>query len=565
MTDMTVLQGSAASPGIGEGPAFVLRVEEPELPELEEPHAAFLAAADTATNQLTELATAAESAGLAEAGEILRAQAMMAEDPMLADEVKSRLAAGAGIGEALDGAVAQIAEALRNSGSEYLAERAADVGEIAKRIRFAIAGVVPAGLSDITDPAVVIARALTAADTAAMNPELVTGFVTEEGGPTGHVAVIARALGIPAAVAVDGATSAVETGEHVIVDGGAGTSIIRPDDETVEEYVAKAAAHRKKMEAAEQYRGKAIGFGDRKMSIAANVGSPDDIGIATAAGADGVGLFRTEFLFLDADEPPSEDKQVEVYREAVESFDAPVVIRTFDIGGDKPAPYLNLPEEENPFLGVRGMRLYEAEWDLALSQARSLLRAATAGELWVMAPMVADVTDAAKMKELFDEAAKALDAEGLEHGSVKLGVMVEVPSAALNAAALANHVDFFSIGTNDLTQYTVAVDRTSAPLARYLDAAEPAVLKLCAETARAGAAAGVSVSVCGEAASDPGLALLFAAMGMDKLSVNAPAVNLIKQTVAEADPAAIVPVLKKCLAAESAGDVRQLLAGLQGD
>ena len=391
--------------------------------------------------------------------------------------------------------------------------------------------------------------------------EHVLGIVTEEGGPTGHVAVIARSLRIPAVVAVSGATETVATGEEVIVDGGAGQVVIRPDAETRVAYEAAAEAFAARLEAAQQYKGVGVEVDGRKMSIAANVGNPSDIETAVEEGADGVGLYRTEFLFLDRAEPPTEDEQVEVYRQALAAFEEPVVIRTFDIGGDKPADYLEVPFEENPFLGVRGMRLYAQEHDLALTQARALLRAASSGELWVMAPMVTTVDDAIAMRQLFDTAAAALDAEGLEHGPVKLGIMVEVPSAALNAVGLARVVDFFSIGTNDLSQYTLAVDRTSAPLAHYMDAADPAVLRLCAMTAEAGSQAGVSVSVCGEAAADPGLALLFAAMGMDKLSVTAPAVNLIKKSLAEVDSTTLQPLLDQCLAAASPQEVRELLSG----
>ncbi len=553
-----IIEGAAASPGIGSGPALVIQSNEPSIPDLSDPLAAFVAAAATAAEQLRSLAGRIGD-DLADAAEILSAQAMMAEDPMFADEIESRLGGGNSLAEALAGAAEHVAEGLRSSGSEYLAERANDVAEVARRITFALAGVPMAGLSDLTEPRVVVARSLTAADTAGMQPDLVRGFVTEEGGPTGHVAVIARALRIPAVVAAEGVVAATAAGDQVIVDGGRGRAVLRPDEDTAASYETRAAAHRARLEAAQRYRGKRIAIGGRSMAIAANVGGPDDIEQAVAEGADGIGLYRTEFLFLDTDEPPSEDEQVAVYQQALGSFDDPVVIRTLDIGGDKPAPYLQIDEEENPFLGVRGMRLYPHEQELAATQARALLRAADTGTLWVMAPMVTTVDDAIYLRQMFADAQADLAGRGIEHGAIKLGVMVEVPSVALNARAMAEVVDFFSIGTNDLTQYTLAVDRTSAPLARYMDAADPAVLRLCAMTAEASVDAGVSVSVCGEAAADPGLAVLFAAMGMDKLSVAAPAVNVIKQTLSEIDAGALPVLLERCLAAATVAEVRSLL------
>jgi phosphotransferase system enzyme I (PtsI) len=553
------LQGAAASPGFAIGPAFVVAAGEPELPDLPDPVAAFSAGAEMASRQLSGLAATADSGGLADAAEILRAQAMMAEDPMLADEVAARVGSGEDLDAAMFGAQEVIADALRNSGSEYLAERATDVAEVVRRIKFAVAGVKLSGLSQLDSPSVVVAKSLTAADTSTMDPELVLGFVTEGGGPTGHVAVIARALGIPATVATAGVTGLANDGDEIIVDGGSGIVVLGPTAQVRSEYEAKAEARRLDLEAAGAFRGVAIEVASRPMSIAANVGGPEDIDIAMEHASDGIGLFRTEFLFLDTDKPPTEEEQVEVYKQAVRGFDHPVVIRTFDVGGDKPAAYLDLPHEENPFLGVRGMRLYRDHQDLATTQARALLRAATEGDLWVMAPMVSGVGDAIYMRELFDTARRSLANEGIPHGPISLGAMIEVPAAALNATAIAEHVDFFSIGTNDLTQYTMAVDRTSGALASYLDAAEPSVLRLCAMTAEAGSQQGISVSVCGEAGSDPGLALLFAAMGMDKLSVTPSAVNPIKRVLAGRTAESLLRLLKRCLAAPTAADVRQTL------
>lgn len=554
------LRGFAASPGVVEGTAYAIVDTEPDISGVSDPGPAFTAAAAASAEQLTNLAVSAESAGRAEAAEILSAQALMAADPMLADEVQNRIASGVPLGDALSEASENVITMLLESGSEYLAERAADVREIVRRIMNNLAGEEPRSLASLSAPAIVVAAALTAADISAMDPATTIGLVTEGGGPTGHVAVIARSLAIPAVVGLADALTHIENGTSLILDGGSGEVVLNPDEATLSELRARAVRRAEMADAAEAYRGQAITFGDRSMSIAANVGNVADIEGAAAQSSDGVGLFRTEFLFLSSDRPPTEEEQVEVYTKAAASFDHPVVIRTFDIGGDKPAPYLDIPPEENPFLGVRGIRLYEDYEQLARTQARAILRAATAGDVWAMAPMVATVDDMKMVRGIFDRARAELQDEGVAIGDIRIGAMVEVPSLALNARAAAAHVDFFSIGTNDLTQYTLAADRTSGALAKYGDAADPGVLKLCAMTARAANERGISVSVCGEAAADPVLALLFAAMGMDKLSVAAGSVNQIKMTVDQANPTALAPLLDACLEASSSEEVRGLVA-----
>lgn len=562
---MTVrLTGAPASPGVGDGTAYVLQTEPPPVGEHDDPKGAYAAAAATAARALSDMGDRSAAAGRDDAAEILRAQALMADDPMLADEVAARLDGAAPLGAALAEAAATVTTALLESGSEYLAARAADVGEIVRRIRFALAGQEPPSLASAPAGSVIVATALSAADTAALDPAATAGFVTAEGGPTGHVAVIARSLGIPAVVGVSGLDDQVAAGARVVLNGSTGQVVVDPDDDTAARFAAAGAEHRQKVESAAAYAGARVAFGDRPMTIAANAGGPVDVEAAISAGADGIGLYRTEFLFLEAARPPSEDEQFTVYRDAVAAFDHPVVIRMFDIGGDKPAPYLDLPAEENPFLGVRGMRLYETEHDLALGQARALLRAATHGDLWVMAPMVTTVADMESIRTLFDEAAGQLGAAGVEHRTPRLGAMVEVPAAALAAPRLLGAADFLSIGTNDLTQYTMAADRTSGSLASYSDAAHPAVLRLCALTAAAASAAGASVAVCGEAAADPALAVLFGAMGMDKLSVAGSSVNVVKQTIAEVDPAAATGALESALDAGSAAEVREIVGRLSG-
>ena len=562
---MKKLTATGASTGIAAGPVFVVNTTEPVVPEFAEPGRAYTAAANVVVDDLNALRLAAEQSGRTEAAEILGAQALMAEDPMLAGAVTDALAGGASLGAAIDEAATALSDVLAGMADEYLAARSADVLEIAQRIRHKLAGTEDPGLSDITSQVVVVAETLTAADTAQLDPALVLGFVTEQGGPTSHVAVIARALGIPAVVGAGGATDSAEDASTLVLDGDSGEVVFDPTDDVAADYEARARRAAAKAEIAARYRGKQVEFGGRTVRVAANVGSSDDISRGVEVGADGIGLFRTEFLFLGRDKPPSEDEQYEAYVEAVAAFADPVVIRTLDIGGDKPAPYLDTPEEENPFLGERGVRIYSQFPDLFMSQAKALLRAATSGDLWVMLPMVATVADLLAAKSMINTARDELVAAGVEMRMPKVGVMIEVPSAAVGARGVARHADFFSIGTNDLTQYTLAADRTNGRLSAYADAANPAVLGLCRLAAQGAAEAGISISVCGEAAADPVTAAMFVAMGVDKLSVSPPSVNRVKALLDDLNEVATGRALEDALGTDSADEVRSVVGELLGE
>ncbi len=559
---MKELKGAGASAGVVVGPAFIISDEQGEIPELGSPLAAVRQASNDVRDKLVELAAAAAELGRVEPAEILKAQSMMAEDPMLLDEVETRLEGGAGLGDALHGARDQIADMLGSMDDEYLAARAHDVREVADRIYRQLSGVSAQGLSDMATPGVVVATALTAAETATMDVSYVLGFAAAEGGPTGHVAVIARSLGIPAVVGTANLMTMVAEGDIVAINGASGRVTVNPTEQVSSEFEDDRLKYEARQRAAALYKGRPVTFGNRPVAIAANVASEADVVAAVDAQSDGVGLYRTEFLFLDGASAPSEETQYELYRAAVSAFGATVVVRTFDIGGDKPAPYLDLPEEENPFLGVRGVRLYDQFSELFRGQARALLRSAVHGNLSVMIPMVGTVDDFTGARHHFDVARAELASEGIPYGDIKLGVMIEVPSAALCADQLAQSAGFFSIGTNDLTQYTMAADRTAGTLAHYSDAAHPAVLRLCKLATKAANKRGITISVCGESAADPVTALLFAAMGVDKLSVAPVAVDMVRSTIDNADSDVVKNLLKKALKASSAAEVRQLMASV---
>ncbi len=556
--------GSPASAGIAIGPAVVLNQPEGAIPESADPITAFTAAIAIVGEQLGEASQAAQGAGRVEAGNILEAQALMSQDPMLIDAVTAALNSGSTLDAALTQASQQIAELLSDIDDPYIAARAQDVVEVSDRVRRQLAGVDSPDLDQIEVPSVLVAKSLTAADTALLDPKLILGFVTETGGVTSHVAIIARSLGVAAVVGAGGVVANVEPGDLVALDGTSGEVSIRPSGDTVSDFTARRAAAEASLKAAEQFKGVSVALDGRPIGVAANVGSHNDLERAVATGADGVGLLRTEFLFLDRCEPPSETEQVDFYTSAAESFSEPVVIRTFDIGGDKPAPYLDLATEDNPFLGVRGARLYSQFPEVFATQVKAVLRAAAAGPVELMLPMVTTVEEIQDLRRVIQGQAEQLAAQGVTYRLPPVGVMVEVPSLALIADTVAKHVDFFSIGTNDLTQYAMAADRTSGLLDGFQDPLHPAVLALCALTVAGAKRQQISVSVCGLAAADPLGAAVLAAMGVDKLSVAARTVNIIKSVIASMDAAAIGQMVDAALKAETAAEVRQIVSAVLG-
>ena len=559
------ISGTPASSGVALGPAVVIDHEAVEVLDRAEPAAAFAAAVDEVRQELQSMCQTARETGRAEAGDVLEAQALMAADPMLVDAVGAALADGASLEAALTRTETDIKAIFAAIDDPYMAERAQDVGEVIDRIRRNLAGVDSPGSRVIETPSVLVARSVTAADTAVLDPELVLGFVTETGGPTSHVAIIARSLGVAAVVGANGVVGRVSDGDPIALDGSTGDVAVRPDAGTADDFRARRAAAEAEMAAAERFRGIGVSFRGQPIRVSANVGSREDVVRAVEVGAEGVGLLRTEFLFLDRTEAPSEQEQLDLYSFAGSSFDEPVVVRTFDIGGDKPAPYLEVEAEENPFLGVRGARLYAHCPDVFETQIRAILRAAGTADVQMMLPMVSTIDEVTELRARITQTAEKLEAEGVDHALPPIGVMVEVPSIALTADAAAPHVDFFSIGTNDLTQYAMAADRTNGSLDSLQDALHPAVLALCERTVAAARRHDISVSVCGLAAADRLGAAVLTAMGVDKLSVTARSVNMVKSVVDSLDQADAGAMVEAALGAATASEVRRIVgAALDG-
>ncbi|MEU8343877.1 phosphoenolpyruvate--protein phosphotransferase [Actinomadura meyerae] len=519
-----VLQGAGVSPGVGAGPVLRVAGDVPEPPagdrhggDAAAERAAALAALEAVAADLEARGERAAAAGNTDGRDVLNAQALMARDPGLADGVGAKVDEGVAAARAVFEAFGVYREMLAGAG-EYLAARVADLDDIRDRAVARLLGLPVPGVPESDEPFVLVARDLAPADTAVLDPAQVVAFVTEEGGPTSHTAIIARTMGVPAVVALPGAATLAD-GTRVLVDGAAGTVRIDPSENEVRS--ARAAAEARASALAE-FTGPGATADGHAVPLLANIGGPKDLEQAVANGAEGVGLYRTEFLFLDRATPPSDDEQEEAYRKVLEAFPGGrVVVRTLDAGADKPLAFLPAPgEEPNPALGERGVRMSVRYPDVLAAQLAALARAAAGltAQLQVMAPMVTDAADARWFAERCREA-------GIEHP----GVMVEVPAAALRARDIAAEVEFFSIGTNDLTQYACAADRQVGGLARLQDPWQPAVLDLVAPAA----AAGVPCGVCGEAAGDPALACVLVGLGVTSLSMSAPSLPLVRAALAK--------------------------------
>jgi phosphoenolpyruvate-protein phosphotransferase len=485
------LRGVPASPGVASGPW--VRVEPAPAPtggrieaadaetEVDRLHAA----AEAAATELEGIAEGVRAAGHGAEAEIFGAQAAMARDPALEALAAERIRTHAEDGIAgVQAAARSFADQLASLGDELLAARAADVLDVGDRIARILSGSAAAPALALPEPAIVVADDLPPSVTATLPRERLLGLALEGSSPTAHASILARAYGIPAVVGAQGLVAALEAdgsaAVEVAIDGQSGEIVIDPDPGTRRRFQALASGVRRRHERDLGEAGlPAVTTDGVEVALLANIGTPEESGPAVELGAHGVGLFRTEFLFLERAAPPSESEQLAAYRRAVEAFSPnPVTIRLLDVGGDKPIPYLRLAQETNPFLGVRALRLAEERPELFLTQLRACYRAAAAGPVKVMAPMVADARDAQVLLELAARARESLEREGLDVGPVALGVMLEIPSAVLVADSYFPRLDFASLGTNDLLQYALAVDRGNPALERYRDALHPAVLRL---------------------------------------------------------------------------------------
>jgi phosphocarrier protein FPr len=563
----TMLRGLAASPGVAVGDARHLRPAPAEVPR--EPAAdpgAELARLDgaldaTRRDVLAARDSVASRTGQAYESAIFDAHLLFLQDEALLDPARRLIGEGRNAADAWDRAVADMVEVWQRLSDDYQRGRVRDLESIRSQVLAHLLGV---SRSEVSGPGVVVAADLDPAATAGFDPAVVRGIVTAFGGPTSHTAILARALGIPAVVGLGAAVLAVPEAMPLLVDGNRGTVRVAPPPTEIATAEQAEERHRAAAGQARRLAGQpAVTADGTRVEVAVNAGSAEDVRRGVAAGADGVGLLRTEFLFLDAEAMPTEREQETVYRDLARILDGrPLIVRTLDAGADKPLSYLPRAAEPNPALGQRGIRLGLARTDLLLPQIRAVLRVAADHPIRLMFPMVATYEEVAAALELVEEARRGLRGEGAAvpgPDGMEIGIMIEVPAAALTAGALAGAVGFFSVGTNDLAQYTLAADRDVTAVARLADAMHPAVLTLIGAAAAAATGAGRWIGVCGELAADPLAVPLLAGLGVRELSVNAASVAAVKQAVRSTDLREAVKLAGRATALPSAEAVRELM------
>jgi phosphocarrier protein FPr len=558
-----VLRGVPVAPGIVIGPARRLQAASaPEIPDeptgdpAQERARLDAARAHARADIDADRARIAQRAGEAEAA-IFGAHLLLLADSALNEPAERAIAEGQGAARAWDAAVTDTAAAYRGLDDAYLRERAADVEDVGGRVLRHLAG--GAAGPAVAGRGILVASDVTPSDAAALDPDLVEGLAVAHGGATSHAAILARSLGIPSVVGLGDAVLGVADGTPLVLDGAAGTvEVDPPADDLAARERARAADDERRRRAVERAREPARTRDGRELEVAANIGSVDDVAGAVELGADGVGLLRTEFLFLDRDEAPTEAEQRAVYQRIADGLDGrPLIIRTLDAGADKPLRFLDQGREDNPFLGLRGIRLGLARPELLQTQLRAIVPLAGRFPVRIMFPMVATLREYRAARDLVEQARADLGAQPIE-----VGIMVEVPSVAVTAERFAREVDFFSIGTNDLEQYTMAADRGNEAVGDLLAGPAPAVLRLIAGVTAGARAHERWVGVCGEMAGDPGAALLLAGLGVDELSMAAPRIPAVKEALRAVTLADARRAATEALELDDADAVGRLVAPL---
>ena len=562
------LKGIAASPGIAIGNVFLyeeveLVFNEGKIADSEAEIKKLLEARNKTKAQLEDLAEKTrEKLGDSKA-EIFEGHITLLEDDDLFEEVSDKITdEGMSAEKALNEGIEEYCAMISALEDEYLRERAADLKDIGGRWLKNLLGVEIFDLGALPKDTIVVAKDLTPSDTAQLNLDNVLAFVTEIGGKTAHSAIMARSLELPAIVGTKDILGVLKDNEKVIVDALEGDVIIEPSSEEIETYTNKLKVFLDEKEELKKLKEiKPITTDGHEVKLWANIGSPADLDGVLKNGAEGIGLYRTEFLFMNNDRQPTEDEQFEAYKTVVERMEGkPVTIRTMDIGGDKALPYMKLPEELNPFLGYRALRVCLDRKDMFKTQLRALLRASAFGTLKIMFPMVISLDEIRNSKKLLDECKAELKEEGLDFDdNIAVGIMVETPAVAARAKYFAKEVDFFSIGTNDLTQYTLAVDRGNEMISELYDTYNPAVLELIKLTVEGAHEAGITVSMCGEFAGDEDATDLLIGIGLDALSMSAISIPRIKKNVIAANSAKCHEFAKKALSLDTASEIKELL------
>lgn len=567
------MKGTSASAGIGIGKAAI--VEETELvikketisdaaAEKERFHAALNQAMEETDALAKDLAT---RVGEKEA-EILNGHLMLLSDPMLTGEIENTIAGENACSEyAIESVCNMYADMFASMGDELMQQRATDMRDIKTRMQKILLGVSSVDIASLPAGSIIVAKDLTPSMTAGINPDNVCGIVTELGGKTSHSAILARALEIPAVVAVEGFLINVKDGDTVVLDGSEGIVFVNPEETITAEYETKRTAYLKEKKELDQYIGKPTVTKDGvTIELVANIGKPEDVDKVLQYDAEGIGLFRTEFLFMDRNSMPTEDEQFEAYQKvAIAMNGKPVIIRTLDIGGDKEIPYMGLKKDENPFLGYRAIRFcLDRREDVYRPQLRALLRASAFGNIKIMVPMVTCLEEFREAKAMIEEVKAELDLKGIAYKrDIQVGIMVETAAASLMADAFAKEVDFFSIGTNDLTQYTMSVDRGNDKVSYLYSPLNPAVLRSIRHIIQCGRKEGIMVGMCGEAASDPLMIPLLLAFGLNEFSMSASAVLNARKLITGYSIAELQSIADQAMSFVTAGEVEAYMRELQ--
>jgi len=559
------MKGIGVSPGLAIGKAFIIEEQVFDFPEgLCKDTAYDLIKYQNAVQQSVKEIEALKQKALISLGEenarIFDAHIEIAKDPQMIKEIEQSINKGmyamTAVQEVTDKYIAMFG-ALED---QYFRERSADIEDVQKRLYRNIMGLKEINLEILPENTIIVSKDLTPSETTLMDKNNVVGLLTEVGGETSHTAIIARNLGIPAVMGISGATNDIEDNTMLFMDGSKGTIEMPHEDafghlqeQIKAQQEIKAQLDRLKFE-------EAITRDGHKVDVFCNIGNPEEATAAVNGGAEGVGLFRTEFLYMQGDHFPTEEEQYQAYKASLENMDGrPIIFRTLDVGGDKEIPYFDLPSEMNPFLGWRAIRIFFDRKDLFMTQIRALMRASQHGEVWIMMPMISSIDEIIKAKSVFVEAKDQLLAEGVAvEDNLKVGIMVEIPSVAVIADKVAEHVDFMSIGTNDLTQYTLACDRINEKVKDYYDTFQPGVLHLINNVIKAGDNETI-VGMCGELAGNPLATLLLLGMGLNEFSMSPSSVPKIKKIVRSVTYEYAKAVADKVLAMHQSKEIQAYL------
>lgn len=569
---MKTISGYPASSGIAVGPSYLyqsveIEIERRQITEPEAEWARLEQALATADEQLEGLRLQMEQEASADEAAIFGAHRLFLKDPALLKGVRAELEENQiNIESAWFDATESYASQMEALEDEYFRARAADIRDVANRVLRILLGIEAPSLGDLVVPSVIIARDLTPSDTASMDKSLVLAFCTAEGGPTSHTAILAKALSLPAIVGIGPEVLQISARTLLAVDGASGEVIVDPDKATIRDFEARceALALQSQDELSHALEA-AITIDGEQVEVVANVGSVGDTRSALEHGAEGIGLLRTEFLYLERDTEPDEQEQFEIYSEILDMMEQrPVVVRTLDVGGDKELAYIDLGQEDNPFLGWRAIRMCLDEPDLFKVQLRALLKAGVGHDLRIMFPMISNLEEVRQAKQILHEATQELKARGeLYAEQVQVGIMVEVPSVAVLADRFALEVDFFSIGTNDLTQYTMAAERTNERVAHLGDACHPAILRQIKHVIEEAHKQGIWVGLCGELAGDPSAVPILLGLGLDEFSMSPGCIPHAKAVIRTWSKADASRLAQEVLDFDSAMQVREYVKARQ--